>query len=89
MAKFTVRCDCPTPLLQNPFECEAETEASAKSEFFAANGISGSDHPIEITQEVSEVVQVSAEVVKEVSEVVQPGKGRKKNEPQSTTGDQG
>ena len=75
MARFQIQCSCPTPLEKNPYTCEAESAEEAQKQFFAVNGISGSDHPIEITQEVSEVVQ--------------PGKGRKKNEPQSTTGDQG
>jgi len=75
MRSFHVKCSCPTPLAVNPFTCEAESEADAKRLFFEANGISGTEHPVEITQEVSEVVQ--------------PAKGKKKNEPQPTSGDQG
>ena len=79
MSHYTVRCSCPTPLENNPFHCEAESEDEAVSKFYAANGITGTDHPISV---------IPAELV-EVSEVAKGKKDRKKHEPQSASGNQG
>jgi hypothetical protein len=50
MKSFVVHCQCPTPLAENPLTVQAEDEAKAKELFFARNGISGTVHPIEITE---------------------------------------
>jgi hypothetical protein len=50
MKSFVVHCQCPTPLAVNPLKVEAEDEKQAKELFFARNGISGTVHPIEITE---------------------------------------
>jgi len=55
MKSFTVRCECPTPLVENPLTVQAEDEKQAKELFFAHNGISDTVHPIEITE--AEVVK--------------------------------
>jgi hypothetical protein len=41
-------CHAPTPLAENPFECEAESEAEALKKFFFANGITGTSSKIDI-----------------------------------------
>jgi len=47
---YTVFCKCPTPLAANPYVTLAKSEKVAKERFFLRNGISGSDHPIEIVE---------------------------------------
>lgn len=58
---YRVKCNCPTPLAQNPFTCQAESAEEAKQLFFQANGISGTVHEVTIEKEVSEVVQPAPE----------------------------
>lgn len=50
MKIYTVFCKCPTPLAANPYVTLAKNEKIAKDRFFLRNGISGSDHPIEIVE---------------------------------------
>ena len=65
MKTYTVVCNCPTPLVENPFTVQAEDESQAQKLFFAHNGISGSDHSIEITED--EVVKAAPKKTNERS----------------------
>jgi hypothetical protein len=47
---YTVICNCPTPLVDNHLTVQAEDEKQAKELFFTHNGITGTVHPIEITE---------------------------------------
>lgn len=47
---YTLFCKCPTPLAINPYATKAKNEKVAKDRFFLRNGISGTVHPIEITE---------------------------------------
>lgn len=47
---YTVHLKCPTPLAKNPARVAAVSEDEAWAKFCELNGISGSDHPREITR---------------------------------------
>lgn len=65
MKSFIVRCECPTPLVENPLTVQAENEGQAKELFFAHNGITDTVHPIEITE--AEPVKVESKKTNERS----------------------
>lgn len=46
--KFYVTCRCPTPLQFTELEVEALSVNDAVQQFFAKNGISGTDHDIQV-----------------------------------------
>ena len=46
---FTVECNCPTPLSENPCTLTAVNEADALEQFKQRNGITDTDHPITVT----------------------------------------
>ena len=48
--KYRVLLNCPTPLRDKSLVVEAEGEGEATTLFLQHNGISGSDHPITVTE---------------------------------------
>ena len=49
-SRYIVKCDCPTPLANNPLTTLAGNETEAVERFNEANGISGTDHEITVVE---------------------------------------
>lgn len=54
LKSFVVSCDCATPLSTNPAAVQAEDKDDAVAKFKELNGISDTDHPIQVVQGVLE-----------------------------------
>ena len=50
LKNYIVSCDCPTPLLHNPFTSMAGSEAEAVAQFKTHNGIGDTDHDITVVE---------------------------------------